>query len=166
MSPTTLDDLKKEFGRGSKQKGAKDSKNHSKLSDMIMNDMRKVHGIYSGEGDSIFHKKTSVKQESQKMQHNSTFTSQKRSQASCGAGTNVQNAKMNSLMMGTEESAMQTLKTPKSVSRSLFSSTFNKKSTIAAYGGSTIQMKKVDYKSKLSHVSPAATIEEVKKNIK
>ena len=50
MSPTTLDDLKREFGRGSTQ----ERKNPSKLSDMIMNDMRKVHGIYSGEGGSIF----------------------------------------------------------------------------------------------------------------
>ena len=57
MSPTTLDDLKKEFGRGSQQ----ERKHPSKLSDMIVNDMRKVHGIYSGEGGSIFNKKGSVK---------------------------------------------------------------------------------------------------------
>ena len=57
MSPTTLDDLKREFGRGSTQ----ERKNPSKLSDMIMNDMRKVHGIYSGESKSVFNKKASVK---------------------------------------------------------------------------------------------------------
>lgn len=100
MSPTTLDDLKREFGRGSTQ----ERKNPSKLSDMIMNDMRKVHGIYSGESGSVFNKKASVKPEISKYH---TFTSQKRSQASQGAIAKFQNVKMNSLMLsgGAEESA-------------------------------------------------------------
>ena len=55
---------------------------------------------------------------------------------------------------------MHTIKTPKATSRSLM-----KNSTFTAYG-SSIQRKKVDYNSKLTYVSPAATIEDIKKNIK